>query len=213
MNTRENVANEHGEKPYSSYKSYVQARTKRNSSLQNLLDFLSSDDSRQRTCRIACIEFSSLSGIAIRKCLDLNTLKLLLTDRTNGIQGRLLIVEDLHPDIVETLGSILNLDPFFFASHIDLYKFDISRKRPCMTVSLPSRLKSQDFLTLRYHRVFDFKHSLPRQSLRRDMNVSRKVMMIPSSKGSNLGLARHGCSILRVSGDDGFWLGKSIVHP
>lgn len=165
MHPQNNDGNGHEGKPYDSYRSYVEARTRRNSFLQNLLNFLNSEDSRQRTCQVACIEFSSLSGIAIRKFFDLNTLESLLIDRTNGIQGRLFIIEDLRPDIIETLGSILNLDPFFFASHIDVAKTDIRQKRPC-TISIPSMTKSQDFLTLRYHRVFDFEHRPPRKRLR-----------------------------------------------
>lgn len=208
MSSQNDSYHENGEKPYNSYRSYVEARTRRNSFLQNLLKFLTSDDSRQRTCQIACIEFSSLSGMAIRKRLDFNTFESLLIDRTNGIQGRLYIVEDLHPDIIETLGSVLNLDPFFFASHIDVAKIDIRQKRPC-TASLPSMTKFQDFLTLRYHRVFEFEHPPPRKRLRRDMNVPRKVMMLPSFKGVNLGLARHCCSISRVIETNGIWLGRS----
>ena len=208
MNHRNAVRNEHGEKVYDSYKSYVEARARRNSSLQNLVDFLACENSRQRTCQIACIDFSCDSDIAIRRSLDLKSIESLSQDRSSGVQGRLFIVEDLHPDIIETLGSVLNLDHFFLSSHIEVAKNDIMKKRPC-TASLPSMTRSQNFLTLRYHRVIEFEHFPSQKRLRRDMNVSRKAMMLPSYKGVNLGLARHCCSVLRAFGDSGLWFGKN----
>lgn len=207
MSPQNDTYNEVREKPYESYTSYVAARTQRNPCLRSLLDFLTSDHSLQRACQIAYVEFSSPSGVAIRKRLDLNTLASLLVDKTKGIRGQLLIVEDLSPAVIETLGSALNLDPFFFASHIDVARNDMRVKRPC-TATLPSMIRSRDFLTLHYHRVLEFEHLPPRSRLRRDMNVPRKVMILPSIQGTNIGLARHCCSISKTVGHDGLWLGK-----
>ena len=76
--------------------------------------------------------FSSAPGLPSRRNLDLDDLRLLLSDaskRKDDPFGRLLIVEDLSTDVIETLGSLLNIDPFFFASHIDAFEPDIATAR------------------------------------------------------------------------------------
>ena len=195
-----------------SYKSYVAARTQRSSCLRSLLAFLQIDGLSQYACRIVCLEFSSATDIPTRRSLDLNGLTLLLqnTNKDGGdISGRLLIVEDLSNYIIETLGSLLNIDPAFFASHIDIFQDEIATTRPS-TATLPSTMRSQNFLNLPYHRVIELEmESLKiEQGLLRDMNVPRKVAILPRLKGIDIGLARHCCSILKTESRDGLWLGK-----
>lgn len=195
------------------YKSSVAARSQRNSCLQNLLLFLQSDTLSQYACRIVCLEFCTSSKSPIRRSLDLNNLALLLrnTKRERGdMCGRLLIIEDLSNDIVETLGSLLDIDPLFFASHIDIFQDEIATTRPS-TATLPSTMRSQGFLNLPYHRVIQFENIESEQGLLRDMNVPRKVAILPRLKGINVGLARHCCSILKTDSKDGLWLGKRCL--
>lgn len=193
-----------------SYKSFVAARTQRNSCLQKLCDFLQNDTASQHACRIVCLEFSSASGPPNRRSLDLDDLTSLLsvtTKRQDDLCGRLLIVEDLSTDVVETLGSMLDIDPFFFASHIDTFQPDMATTRPS-TAALPSTMRSQNFLNLHYHRVIKFENLEYKNVLLRDMNVPRKVKILPRTKGCHFGLARHCCSTLKTEGKDGLWLGK-----
>ena len=193
-----------------SYKSFVAVRTQRVPCLQNLLEFLQNETASQHACRIACLELSSKSGPLSRRNLDLDDLKILLQNKTkerSDLCGRLLIVEDLSSDIVETLGSLLNIDPLFFASHIDTFQEDIATTRPS-TATLPSSMMSQNFLNLPYQRVVEFESCKSRQVLLRDMNVPRKVAILPPLKGRYVGLVRHCCSILKTEGKDGLWLGK-----
>lgn len=208
MNLQNGVCDQYQKKPYESYQAYVAARTRRNPCLRNLSKFLISDKSRQKSCQIACLEFSSLSGVTVHKSLDLGALVSLLGNKTKGIRGRLLIVEDLSIDVVETLGSALNLDPFFFASHIDVGRVDLLGPKRLCTATLPSKARTQNFLNIPYHRVLEFEHSPPQSTLFRDMNIVRKVKILPSNKGVSLGLARHCCSILQVVEDNGPWIGK-----
>ena len=196
-----------------SYKSFVAARAQRNSCLQNLCDFLQNNTKSQHACRIVCLEFSSASGPPSCRSLDLDGLALLLQSTAkerDNFCGRLLIVEDLSSDIVETLGSTLNIDPIFFASHIDTFQVDIAATRPS-TAILPSTARSQNFLNLHYHRVLEFEHLKSKQVLLRDMNVPRKVKILPRLKGIDVGLARHCCSTLKTEGKDGSWLGERIL--
>lgn len=193
-----------------SYQSYVAARTRRNPCLRNLSKFLADDSQNRNSCKIACLEFSSESYSPCLKNLDLESLAGLLQNQTTAnshLQGRILIVEDLSKDIIQLLGSVLNIDPFFFASHIDVPAVDMITPRP-YTVVLPSKTRSKNFLTLHYHRVLEFEQRPPNGTLLQDMNVQRKVKVLPSIKGIDIGLARHCCSILRTVGKDGLWLGK-----
>ena len=156
------------------------------------------------------LEFSSNHDLPSRRSLDLDSLATLLGNEAKGrddLCGRLLIVEDVSNDIVETLGSLLNIDPFFFASHIDTAQIDIATTRPSIA-TLPSTRRSQNFLNLHYHRVLEFENLESKQTLLRDMNVPRKVKILPQFKGTNIGLAQHCCSILKTEGKDGLWLGK-----
>ena len=196
-----------------SYKSFVAAQTKRTSCLHELFEFLQNDSARQNACRIVCLEFSSTSGPPGRRSLDLDELEALLsntTKRTGDLCGRLLIVEDLSSEIIETLGSSLNIDPLFFASHIDTFQADIATTRPS-TAALPSTTRAQKFLNLHYHRVIEIENLESKQVLLRDMNVPRKVKTLPRTKGINVGLVRHCCSTLKTEGKDGLWLGKRIL--
>ena len=194
-----------------SYQSYIAARTRRNPCLQNLFKFLIDNSRSRRSCRIACLEFSSVSLVPNSKNLDLDGLANLLHNQAkenDRLRGRILIIEDLSKDIIQMLGSNLNIDPFFFASHINAPHSEIVTTRP-YTATLPSAAKSQNFLTLHYHRALEFKHKEP---LLQDMNVPRKVKALPPVKNVNIGLARHCCSIMRTVGKDGLWLGKWICH-
>lgn len=196
-----------------SYKSFVAARTQQSPCLQKLLEFLQNDTASQHACRIVCLEFSSAPGPPSRQNLDLDGLRLLLSDtskRKDDLCGRLLIVEDLSTHVIETLGSLLNIDPFFFASHIDTFQADIATTRPS-TAALPSTTRPQNFLNLHYHRVIEFENLEYKHVLLRDMNVTRKVKILPRTKGCHFGLARHCCSTLKTEGKDGLWLGKTSL--
>ena len=117
-----------------------------------------------------------------------------------------MLIEDLSPNVIETLGSALDIDPFFFASQIDILKPEIGIVRP-ETATLPSRSKSQNSLHFDYHRVTEFE-GVKRRALIQDANVPRKVKVLAPIQGVDTGLARHCCSILQTVGKDGLWLGK-----
>lgn len=190
------------------YQSYIAARARRNPCLQYLSKFLADGSQSRRKCRTACLKFSSSSSVPTSRILDLEDLAGLLQEikRNDSLRGRILIIEDLSKDVIELLGSILDIDPFFFASHINALQSDIITTKPYMA-TLPSTTKSRNFLNLHYHRVLRFDLRPSQGTLLRDMNVPRKVTILPSIKNVEIGLARHCCSILRTMGKDGLWLG------
>ncbi|KAG7001407.1 hypothetical protein G7Y79_00032g067600 [Physcia stellaris] len=151
----------------------------------------------------------------------MDDLAALLRDRINrksGLRGRILIVEDLTRDVIEQLGSQLNIDPYFFASHLDVFQPDISTPRPYLS-KLPSMARNQDSLFLHYHRVLEVDSLTCQSTLVQAMNVPRKVKLLPPTKGVStgiarrIGFARHCCSVLRTSGKDGLWLCLILVDP
>lgn len=200
---------------FGSYQSLVATRTQRNPELEMLHKLLQTDSKGHHSCHIVCLEFSSAPSPPVRQSLDRDSLALILGTEATGrddLCGRLLIIEDISRDIIETLGCLLDIDPFFFASHIDTFQNDITRRRPSMA-TLPSRTRAQDFLNLHYHRVVELEKPESTHTLLRDMNVPRKVRILPELKGINVGLVRHCSSILKAETKDGLWLGKIGLTP
>ena len=194
-----------------SYTSLVSVQSRQRPCLQNLLTFLGHDRLGQYACRIICLEFPSSTDPPTRQSLDFVDLQSLLcsTKHENPrICGRILFVEDLSRDIIELLGLLLDIDPLFFASHIDVFKDEVGTTRPS-TASLPSTMLSQNFLNLQYHRIIalEYDNFESERGIFRDMNIPRKVALLPKLKGRNIGLARHCCSILKTQSKDGLWLG------
>jgi len=200
-------------RPYRSYKTFIAARTDRNPCLQDLSDLLSKETTSQpsqHACRAVCIEFFTGSRPPNSQSLDFSSLASLLSNHrknSDGCCGRILIIEDLSKDVVEMLGSMLNIDPLFFASHIDTHQINMATKRPSVA-TLPSTARSQNFLNLHYHRVIQFENPMPRQTLLRSMNLRRKVKVLPHTEGITIGIVRHCCSVLETVGLDGLWLGE-----
>ena len=146
----------------------------------------------------------------IRRSLDSDSLESLLlnTERADpDLCGRILIIEDLTSKVVETLGYALKIDPLFFANHMDTNEINIATPRPSV-VTLPSTTLSHNFLNLHYHRVIEFEGTRSMETLLRDMNLRRKVKVLPQTHGVNLGLVRHCCSVLETIGRDGVRLGS-----
>jgi hypothetical protein len=89
------------------------------------------------------------------------------------VHGRTLVIEDPSRDIVETLGTVLDIDPFFFASHISFPLNGIDDEPPTVSVP-PSRIRTQSFLSIDVHRVLSFPKSLRATKLLRGGNIPRK---------------------------------------
>lgn len=209
-----------------SYYSYVKAQAGRNPSFSNLVEFLSyhprSGKSSQKDCRVASLDFREEECRPEIYNVRLDQLSLLLRDSGNSgndsggdhdgrvegvLRGRILIVEDLTPALIEELGSNLDIDPLFFASHLHAPSFDTGTQLPD-SATLPSRYKPQKFTNIHYHRtiVFD-SDSLPSGTLIRDTIIPRKVAVLPQIKKTRIGLAQQCTSIYKIGKPGGFWIG------
>jgi hypothetical protein len=169
-----------GTKTLGPYHRYVQAQCRRLPCLQNLSDFLGDSNSHRKPGRIACLEFSSADGEPRRRDLDTKSLAMILQDpytKVGDLLGRILIVEDLAKDVIEMIGSSLEVDPLFFASHLHTSRVDVAANKPFA----PPRVSGHDFVHARYVRSFDFGKTATPGKLRSDAAVRRKVVVLPTS--------------------------------
>ena len=203
------------------YTDHVHAQKQRNPCLENLYLFLTESISRNPS-KISCLEFTGENEGPARHDLDMASLSSLLkfltvdgcdhdpSPNANELQGRILLIEDPTKEVIEALGSQLDIDPLFFASHIHGPVVTANTSKPSM-VTLPSEIAKQNFLNLNYHRVLEFgDDSKALRRLYSDDNVQRKVMLLPSMRNTRIGLAQRCCSVLKTSTRQG-WLGERYV--
>ena len=90
-----------------SYTEYVTSQSRSIPRLQNLCHFLR-DDVNKNSCRIVCLEFSSLNEAPYTRALHIEDVKALLNELGSGKnatsdvsmpEGRILIVEDLCKEL------------------------------------------------------------------------------------------------------------------
>ena len=70
-------------------------------------------------------------------------------------------------------------------------------------------VRLQNLANFHYERVIEFEKPGPKKALYGDMNVQRKVKVLPEIKKTHLGLMRHCCSILKTGGKDGVGVGEN----
>jgi hypothetical protein len=206
-----------------SYSSYVEAQAERNPSLSNLVEFLSFHQGpgwpANKACRILSLDFREGSAHPYAYDVKLDELYSLLRqdnldlDGKRGnvsdtiLLGRLLVIEDLNPALTEELGSYLDIDPLFFASHLHSPSFDTGTQLPD-AATLPSRYRPQRFTNIHYHRTIVFHQDLiPTGTLIRDGNVPRKVAVLPRIKNSRIGLAQQCASVYKAECPEKPWIG------
>lgn len=196
-----------------SYRDFVIAQSERNPSLKNLCKFLTDTATQPRLhCDITSLDFFD-DGPRIRSICTPDRLSISLRDtwvRKGGARGRMLIIQDLTIEVVEILGSALDIDPLFFAAHLHSPWPDISTQTP-ETAMLPSRIMSNPYINMHYHRTIKFDDiEIPKRKLFRNSNVHRKVMVLPKTKGVRLGLAQHCCSVFKSSNFGEQWTCKTF---
>ncbi|RDW82333.1 hypothetical protein BP6252_03445 [Coleophoma cylindrospora] len=200
------------------YRTYVKALCVRNPSLLNLDNFLTEPRAAHSDgCRVAALDFRpGIKHPITRTIVHLDNLhtelddeasqKVWDDDKDHALQGRILIIEDLTPDLVELLGSDLEIDPLFFAMHLHTAQRNGMRQQTPEEASLPSRLLFQSYMNVSYHRAITHEsmtHSGGR--LLRDSALDRKLVLLPNTK---IGLAQHCASIIKMKHQNGFWLGE-----
>jgi hypothetical protein len=191
------------------YHSYVTAQSERNPSIANLCRFLADPTAHRTACRIASLDFIAGHDAPTHQYLDARRLQPAVQDwhgTSQEVLGRILIVEDLTRDVVEVLGSCLDIDPLFFASHIHAAYNEIATQTPELA-ALPSRARPDKFINIHYHRtlVVQKTSALPRKLLR-NTNVDRKVVIMPPTSDMHTCLVQHCCSVFKSRQKGKSWL-------
>lgn len=194
------------------YRQYTERVRMRKPSLSNLCQFLSDPQPMQQPCRITSLNFYQQEESTEVVELDLGTLEsMLISEGGNTAErnlcGMIVVVEDLSAEIIELLGTQLNIDPVFFAGHIHSSGETMHTQTPdqCM---LPSQAKAHGFINIHYHRALVFDRVQPPKDIfLRKMNIRRKVVPVPLSPDENVGLSQHCISVL-LSRKRSYWICK-----
>ena len=209
------------------YVSFVEEQSRQNPSLLNLNVFLRTH--HRIACSISCLDFCNGSPSQVRPCeLDAVSLNRVLAGFRHGrqsfhtiglngavnhvnhstrIAGRIILIEDLTAEIIEVLGSNLDIDPLFFSSHI----YTAEKKLGSQSAdgpNLPSRYEDSNFMNLHYHRTLELTNEYkPKGNTVRNCNVPRKFAVLPKVKGTYFALTQHCCSVLKTVNHQKQWLG------
>lgn len=202
------------------YKEFVRFRRQTNPCIEGLLHFLEAprSTSSYNSCRLyvagcSVSEFQS-SPLNFEK-IDLVDLPTVLTPPASG-HKRLIIIEDLHPSIVELLGASLDIDPTFFAEYIVTNYGDIEKVPSPPSVALaPSQLLQNGWLHLHSQKAVDLGSADMFRGcawkLVTSGNVPRTMRRLVPLSGRQLGIVR-GCSSFFVKNFDQSWIGESGAY-
>jgi len=127
---------------------------------------------------------------------------------TGDVLGRILIVEDLTADTIELLGSSLDIDPLFFASHLHMARSDKTVERPDVRL-LPSRSKRAKFISVIYYRSITVDSRSVPKKLVSDTNVRRKVGFYQSDNQPAMGVMQAAFTALMIAKNGKGWFGKN----
>ena len=181
----------------------------RNPSLTALSEFLFHQPRILFESTVSCIEIDG-DGIASPH-QKISVDELILRVRT--AKSLIAIVENIHPNNIEALGSSLDIDPFFFCGHIASSYQDVEKTPPPPLMSmLPSRIASRDFLNIHFQKVLDLGeecalHHVPYKFIAPG-NIAREVRRLPALSGRAIGLLRGCISILKKQLTDDNWICK-----
>jgi hypothetical protein len=171
--------------------------------------------------RTTLLEFSK-SATRVSDLSDLTKLRLLLKEWTrpassnstppSGPAGRIIMVENIAPSLVDTLGGILNIDPTFFAAHLEDAGFGHCPDASS-SPALPSTTtrNQRDFFNVEYIAAFtplNCAKDIEGLSLQCKGNYSRRIELVHKQGRQKVALARRKISFyMRQSNDP--WLCES----
>ena len=195
------------------YRDCVNAQKSRNPCLTGLSEYLTCPTPSKK-CRIVALTFSH--GVELPTCTELaaSDLKTRLQCNVQDFEssdsvhlGHLWLIEDISPELIEDLGSKLDIDPWFFASYVHR-SWRSTRFTTPQNCCLPSRERSQNFLPIYYHKCLSLTGVEPqRNGFLRNINQYRKVALIQST-GRRVGLAQHDCAVF-LKKTESSWISKA----
>ncbi|OTB15890.1 hypothetical protein K445DRAFT_366502 [Daldinia sp. EC12] len=199
-----------------SYCDYVKHLSRNQPDLRPLSEFLTGycpqSNVEEVECHVAGLEFrsdetTSYSRIDNHELTSITT-RFITKDASPNTVGFCLLIEDIGPSVMETLGEILDIDPYFFCGHIERRFVDIEKDPPSsLMTSIPSRVGSQNFANLHYQRPIDLGELGSYPNIPHDLRLrgssTRPRRALPELFGRYVGLIRSCFSIFykRLDGD------------
>ncbi|KAF4997011.1 hypothetical protein FGRMN_4151 [Fusarium graminum] len=183
-----------------SYADFVRLRTRGNPCLQGLSQYLDKPGcSESRIVLIDCPHnelehrLPELQLVTAKDCMVLAT-------TTPPKFNRLLLIEDISPDLIIRLGEVFDIDPLFFADYVCTDFQDLEKKPPPPSLAiLPSLISTRPYLHLHYQQILDLgdpdAFAESSYALKTDSNISRNVRRLAPLSNRQLALARASCSI------------------
>ncbi|KAI1799721.1 hypothetical protein F4811DRAFT_542606 [Daldinia bambusicola] len=201
------------------YLGYVKHLSQDKSDLRPLSEFLAGycpqSGVEEVECHTAGLEFrsdgtTSYFRIDNRELADV-TSRFITKDTSSSTVGLCLLVEDVGPSVMETLGGLLDVDPYFFCGHIERRFVDIEKDPPSpLMTSIPSRVGSQNFANLHYQRPIDLGELDSYSSIPYDLRLRGSATTprraLPELFGRYIGLIRSCFSIFYKRLDDERWI-------
>ncbi|KAH8679633.1 hypothetical protein BGZ60DRAFT_427955 [Tricladium varicosporioides] len=187
-------------------------------------------DERAKRTRVAILDFSEDGEKPTRKDIQSSAaLRELFSDHDfnhDPAYARLIIVEDLSRDVIETLGAQYDIDPLFFRSQVSDYLWYKTEDAWVELNDLDHVAAERNFFNIRYMRpryftteksIDDAKEELGTFNVLRrlEQDLSWRVRQMRKPKGATVGVVRSKTSLwLRRNkpGETGI-LGILIVDP
>jgi hypothetical protein len=114
---------------------------------------------------------------------------------------RLLLIEDINPQIIIALVEAFDINPIFFAEYVNLKILDVEKDAGSQSLTtLPSSKSGEEYFHLPYQQVLDLGsaelcHDM-KNALHTESNIPRDIENLASLSGRQFGLAHATCSIM-----------------
>lgn len=209
-------------KPATTYRDFVKFRQQNNPCVAGLSQFLETKGLPKDACRIYVLDCASESTLEVKPSgfvpVHVDNLHSVLKAPSISGQGRVIIIEDLHPSTVEILGTTLDIDPIFFADHV-VTKYDSIEASPAppLVALAPSQVVSHtDRINIHFQQIVDFGgeerfRDYP-WTFKTTANMPRTVRRLPPLSGRQLGITRS-CHSVLVKPVGRSWISKFRLHP
>ena len=206
--------------PLRKYQGYIQDLCLRIPSLSTLCSVLADPKPQRHGCNIVALDFRV--GLPRPVQRTITGASLLAAELSHGIsddmersnelsehplQGRMLIIEDLTVEVITILGTELDIDPLFLATHLHTVHRTGMRHQTPDDATLPSRLHQKSYVNISHHQPVTCEEIFPSGAkFTADAAIKRKLVFL---RATAIGLAQHRTSIIKLRRDDKFWLGES----
>lgn len=194
-----------------SYGDYVSNMAIHNPSLKALSDFLGRQPRTICNSIVSCVEVEGADGVGQPR--QISTSEIMAEINRGLAKSVVAVVENIHPEDIDILGSGLDIDPFFFCGHITSSYRDIENTPPPPLLALPpSQITSRAFFNIHYQKVLDLGSELALINAPYDFvlssNVARSVRRLPALSGRSVGFLRACSSVIKHNLPNNLWICK-----